>query len=228
MQDWLGADSSALAAMQFSTYENQKLSIIDTPQVVPTACYLRPLPVTLIDFAAHPQPDDTVLCDWKTQTEVNNDKFIIERSQDGDVFDEVAQLKGAGTSYDFNAYEWKDEDPFFGLSYYRLKQVDFNGQASYFPKVAVLLQPDHDEITYRAYPNPATDFFTIDINSVRGVPARLAIANYQGQIVYEKRIAIEEGKSTHTIQCGHLSAGMYIVTAITGQGESFTFKLVKK
>lgn len=228
MQDWLGADSSAIASMNFSAFENQKLALIDTPEVVPVSCYLRPLPVSLVDFTAHAQPNDQVRCEWRTRVEVNNDKFIIERSQDGEVFEDLATLKGAGTSYQFNAYEWTDEDPFFGVSYYRLKQVDFDGQASYYPKVAVLLQPDHDEITYKAYPNPATEFFKIDINSVRAVPAHLSMANNQGQIVFEERMDIEKGKSTHTIQCGHLAEGMYIVTVVTGQGERIGFKLIKK
>lgn len=228
MQDWLGADSSALSAMNFSTWENQKLSLIENTEVVPTACYLRPLPVSLVDFTANPQPEDKVLCEWRTQMEVNNDRFVLERSKDGEEFEEITQIKGAGTSYSFNSYEWVDEEPYLGISYYRLKQIDLDGMASYYPKVAVLLQPDHDEITYRAYPNPATDFFKLDINSVLSSAASLKIANYQGQVIREERLDITAGKSSHTIKCGALAAGMYIVTVATGSGEGFTFKLVKK
>ena len=207
---------------------NQKLPLINTNQIAPQGCYLSPLPVSLLGFEAHAQADGSVLCEWRTRREVNNKTFEVERSKDGETFESMVSIDGAGTSEIYHAYEWLDEVPHRGISYYRLKQIDVDGTFSYQPKVAVHILADHDELTYRAYPNPADDHFNLDLNISQSTQGELKIVNTKGQTLYSKQMDITQGSSTHRIACDTLKTGNYIVQLMTAIGESFAFSLVKK
>ncbi|MFK7970473.1 MAG: DUF1501 domain-containing protein [Bacteroidia bacterium] len=228
LQDWLGADQQSLNLMNFGAFSNQKLPLVDTPEIVPANCYLRPLPVSLLGFDAHPQSDNKVRCEWFTQVESNNKSFIVERSKDGTDFVNVADIAGGGTRTGYKAYEWLDEDPIMGVSYYRLKQVDYSGEVSFYPKVAVFLQEDHDEITTKAYPNPCDTFFNVDVQIAQAGAAMLSVVNAKGQTVMERPLSLTAGKSSHKIACDHLSQGMYIINIATSKGEHSTFRIVKR
>jgi hypothetical protein len=70
---------------------------------------------------------EKVLISWTTETETNNDYFTIERSRDGQSFEPLTKVNGAGTSSIQNSYSWTDNNPLPGISYYRLLDTDFNG-----------------------------------------------------------------------------------------------------
>ena len=90
---------------------------------------LIPLPVTIVAFTAQKLNDHASILEWKTGYEKNNDYFIIERSSDGINFESIGTIKGAGSSASLISYSFTDENPLPGINYYRLKQVDFNGQS---------------------------------------------------------------------------------------------------
>lgn len=85
-----------------------------------------PLPISLLSFTASPQPEYN-LVQWTTATEKNNDLFILERSEDAIVFDEVYNASGAGNSLEPLDYEFRDYCPVPDITYYRLTQVDYDG-----------------------------------------------------------------------------------------------------
>ncbi len=74
---------------------------------------------------------DVVDLFWITESENNNDYFDVERSIDGIDFKKIGTVKGAGNTDHQTQYFTMDEDPFTGVNYYRLKQVDFNGEFEY-------------------------------------------------------------------------------------------------
>lgn len=123
------------------------------------------LPIELNDFSARLTAAQQVRLDWETETELNNDFFLIERSQDGKQWIKVATEPGAGTSYHPLQYSLLDENPLTGLSYYRLKQTDFDGTFSYSDIVSVQLDKKVDlkALKYQVFPNPATDMIFVDI-----------------------------------------------------------------
>ena len=112
-----------------------------------------PLPTRLLYFTAVLTVNQQVLCQWVTATEINNDYFTVEKTQDGINYKSVGNLKGAGNSSMSLYYSMLDESPYSGTSYYRLKQTDYDGQFSYSQLVAVNLK-GLEIITM--YPNPAT------------------------------------------------------------------------
>ncbi len=98
-----------------------------------------PLPIELLYFKATPASGQVVL-EWATATEINNEYFTIERSIDGVNWDVISFETGAGNSnYTLN-YSFTDEFPAEGVSYYRLKQTDFDGKFEYFDPAAVELK----------------------------------------------------------------------------------------
>ena len=95
------------------------------------------LPITLGSFTARLNESGFVDINWTTFSEVNNDFFTIEKSQDGYSFQEHKQVKGAGNSKVPINYSETDKIPFKGISYYRLKQTDFDGKYAYSPIIAI-------------------------------------------------------------------------------------------
>ena len=93
-------------------------------------CPIGPLPVELLSFTAI-RRNDNVQLKWQTASETNNDFFNIERSEDGRHWQTLGKMDGAGNSSETLAYTWTDQSPLRGLSYYRLKQVDFDGRYAY-------------------------------------------------------------------------------------------------
>lgn len=88
------------------------------------------LPVNLISFSAKNISGRTSL-DWTTSSEINNDYFSVERSPDGINFSEIDRIRGAGNSTTLKEYHADDPDPLHGISYYRLRQTDFDGTTNY-------------------------------------------------------------------------------------------------
>ncbi len=89
-----------------------------------------PLPIELTNFNAELIQNEVVL-KWTTASETNNDYFLVERSNDLSNWDAIIEVNGAGNSTEEINYMDYDKRPMSGLSYYRLKQVDYNGEYSY-------------------------------------------------------------------------------------------------
>lgn len=114
-----------------------------------------PLPIKLLSFSAKPNNEDVDL-NWTTATEINNDFFTIERSANGKDFSPIGIKKGAGNSTTVLSYATIDEEPLPGISYYRLKQTDFDGKFSYSNIIAVKFSGDQ-RVVIQAGPIPAND-----------------------------------------------------------------------
>ncbi len=111
------------------------------------------LPIELLDFDAQ-QLGDAVGVSWITASEINNDYFVVERSSNGLLFDEIGTIQGAGNSSETINYGMADRSPLTGISYYRLKQVDFDGAFTYSQIESVSFSSENN--TYVIYPNPTT------------------------------------------------------------------------
>lgn len=97
-----------------------------------------PLPITLLNFDARPNGRVVDLL-WRTASEKDNDHFTVERSTDGMQFADLLRIPGAGNSSQLLEYADVDEQPLSGLSYYRLRQTDFDGTMTWSPIAAVYM-----------------------------------------------------------------------------------------
>lgn len=128
-----------------------------------------PLPVRLLNFDVSAVHAKSVLIDWATGSEVNNNFFLIEKTKDAQTWESVAQVSGHGNSNQGFSYSYMDEYPYSGTSFYRLKQVDYNGNSSFSPvrSVNITALPSPMQV----FPNPSSETFNIispafDINEV--------------------------------------------------------------
>lgn len=94
------------------------------------------LPIELLSFNGTPLAEGNELR-WVTASETNNSHFIVERSVDGVAYESLATVPGAGTTSSPTHYKFLDQDAPGGVSYYRLLQVDLNGDAEYHDVVAI-------------------------------------------------------------------------------------------
>ena len=109
-----------------------------------------PLPIELVSFSGQ-QRESNVLLSWETATEINNDYFTIEKSDDDLEFFELGRIPGAGTSLTSQFYNYLDPTP-GKLNYYRLRQTDFDGTFETSAVIFVIFEAD--KIHGIFYPNP--------------------------------------------------------------------------
>ena len=94
------------------------------------------LPVELTNFTAEIVNDRT-LVSWQTASEINNDYFTVERSADGQYFEGLGTVGGSGNTTNANSYNYTDEYPLSGTSFYRLRQTDYDGKFEIFEPVSL-------------------------------------------------------------------------------------------
>jgi hypothetical protein len=94
------------------------------------------LPIELLSFKAKVK-NDVVVLDWSTISESNNNHFILSKSKDAFNYTDIGIVSGGGNSSEIKTYKFIDEFPYDGLNYYRLSQVDDNGQVQTFDPISV-------------------------------------------------------------------------------------------
>jgi hypothetical protein len=173
-----------------------------------------PLPVELLGFDALCH-GDFVSLEWETATEINNEKFIIERSLDGETFVQIGEVKGAGDSQQQLGYRFLDTD-IQKRAYYRLMQVDFDGKYSY-SNVVMTECTDISDPMFMVYPNP----FKSDLHVVLGnLPEKefvLELYTMEGKIIqnYEGYAPVEGFHKIMNLE--DLPPAMYMIRLISGE-----------
>ncbi|NLR91771.1 T9SS type A sorting domain-containing protein [Flammeovirga agarivorans] len=150
------------------------------------------LPVELTAFTLTANENGTVDLSWETATEINNKHFEIEKSKDAKHWLVIHTEQGAGNSNVSIKYSFTDQNTTVGTSYYRLRQVDFDGQYSYSN---VLLYQNGESSTspLYTYPNPFQDHFVITGDEVEIETLRLF--NTSGkEISFQKNGSIDNMK----------------------------------
>lgn len=170
-----------------------------------------PLPVELKDFQAAVVPDSKVLLSWSTLSERQNDFFTVERTRDGFNWEKVGTVDGAGNSSEVLNYELKDNNPHAGVSYYRLKQTDYDGKETIFEERMVEILSEDD---IRVYPNPAIIGNSFNVSMESGEIKSIQITNAQGRFVNFESAQTSEGLSIAT---GNWAAGWYLILVQAGE-----------
>jgi len=181
-----------------------------------------PLPIELTYFAANSEKEQ-VLISWTTASEKNSDKYSIERSADGIQFDLVKELKAAGNSKKIIEYQYADKKPLPGISYYRLKQSDFDKQFTYSKIVSVNRSNEDGLLTI--YPNPSDGTFTLHLQNRYQQAFLLSLYNANGQFQYSLKGYTNARAEFYFEPLKKLSSGIYTLV-ITTEGEHFTEKLI--
>ena len=178
-------------------------------------CVSAILPVDLNSFEGKIDNSASYLS-WETQTEESNDYFEVQYSTDGREFSTIGMVEGNGTTSEVQNYDYTHKDVRGIDNYYRLKQVDLDGDFAYSD--IIYLQNDRPDTPVAIYPNPAREQLTYD-----GAVATLTFFDIQGRQVMQQ-VANERT----TIDISTLNSGVYTIEILTNTGTKTFEKLIKE
>ncbi|MEM1214687.1 MAG: T9SS type A sorting domain-containing protein [Bacteroidota bacterium] len=180
------------------------------------------LPVELVRFTAE-KVDKTVRLDWETTEEVDNEGFEIQHSTDGARWEMVGFVMGSGNTSAIQAYQYVHVDPVLGDNYYRLRQLDFDGQVTDSPIRVVNFENLASADALTVFPNPTRDVATVTLPREHG-PGRLVVINNTGQIISNYSITTEQIRQQ--LDASMWPAGTYTVQVMLSE-RTLTSRLVK-
>jgi hypothetical protein len=166
------------------------------------------LPVNMSDYDLSIE-NENIAFNWTTETETNNDYFQVQRSKDGLLWETIGLRKGKGNSFTKTRYNFIDEKSIQGISYYRLKQIDFNGDVAITPILSINNVP---EIDFTFYPIPAKDEIIINTNNKKA--DKIEFLDVLGELIPVSYV-LKNGEYVVTIS--DLEKGVY--TAIITIGD---------
>ncbi len=163
-------------------------------------------PVTWLNFDAVKMEQDSYLT-WKTATEINSDKFEVERSYDGALYRSIGEIKAFGSSTSVRSYSFTDKlagknYPAQNL-YYRFKQIDLDGRFAYSP-VRIINFRSLAKIQY--YPNPVISYLTLKTGG-SDIGLKFTLTDQLGRRLMNGTLS----SSSTTINIQHFSAGTYFL-----------------
>ncbi|GAB5524150.1 MAG: hypothetical protein Roseis2KO_20220 [Roseivirga sp.] len=178
------------------------------------------LPITLISFEGEAEQDQVVLR-WTTAAEFQNSFYRIERSANGFDFETIGFVDGAGTTNDLNDYVFIDNDPLQPVNFYRLIDVDINGQQNPSEIVRVSYIADFEKPVL--YPNPVQNGEDIYIK----VPEAAVIENLKLLQVNGVQVPVQvlRERNRAVLKSRYTRQGVYIVSAIIN-GERHRFRFI--
>ncbi len=176
------------------------------------------LPVELAHFEGQ-LIESEVLLNWNTLSEINNEGFHIQRSATGKTWENIGFVQGVGTILESQEYDFTDHEPYQGINYYRLKQVDIDGQFEYSQIVTI----DNSRLNKQSvvlYPNPAKN--TLNIRGLEGQTLdKIEIINVNGQVLQ----ALHHTTQINILQ---LPSGVYFLKITLDDGNVDVQRFIKR
>ncbi|RPD49576.1 T9SS C-terminal target domain-containing protein [Hymenobacter sediminis] len=174
-----------------------------------------PLPVQLVAFTANPM-GSAVQCVWQTAAELNNARFVVERSATGQHFAAIGTVVGKGTTSTGQQYQFTDATPAAGLNYYRLRQIDVDGTEALSGVVVVSMGK---AAVAQVTPNPGAQNFRVLL------PTEASVLQAQVFNILGTQVAVVNPDGSFTLE--RQPAGIYIVRVSTTQGTQ-SIRVVKE
>lgn len=172
------------------------------------------LPVDLVSFSGHADRYNKIKLEWVTASEEQNDYFLIERSFDGTNFEPIGRIEGNGNTNAVSYYSYMDQFPLKGENYYRLRQIDTDGQYEYSSVVLVKMEMDISSPVVIAK-SVSKGRPTIIFNELPKANALIEVFNTSGVNVLNTRLT--EGTNTLELDLSENNPGMYFVRVPVGK-----------
>lgn len=188
-----------------------------SPFTLGSSTSVNPLPVHLLNFSAVAQSSN-IMVKWSTTSEINNDYFSVEKSLDGKNWMAIGDVNGAGNSEALSNYNFVDANPVNGVQYYRLKQVDVNGDFTY-SSIAPVNFSNNSISQLNIFPMPASTSLNIELPGVSEMS--VSIYNANGQKVYDNNSG-----NVLSIDIQNFAAGLYMVE-VKADNQIFSSKFLK-
>lgn len=167
-----------------------------------------PLPVTLTDFSIN--CDQELRIHWTTASEQNSDYFVVEKSRDFDSWSIVATRTAAGNSNQQIQYTVVDDNPWGELSYYRLKQVDFNGFEKVYDPLSAACENKVNKMT--VYSDPLKGVVTVQVSSNQNkTKTQVQVLELTGKIIASHDLVIGGGTKEVYFNSMDFTSGVYVI-----------------
>lgn len=168
------------------------------------------LPVTLTNFGGTFKNGKVFLA-WTTSSELNNDRFVIEKRV-GNNYKYVGSVKGNGTTTEVNTYELVDNTPSAGNNIYRLTQIDLDGNSEVFDPITVTSTAVTD---FAIYPNPSNgNELRVVMNTTDNTNTSIKLFNANGTVILQKNVG--GLASVDVLEGKQLSRGLYYIEVSNG------------
>ena len=213
-----GSTASPLMGFAITSHNNTILSSGTIDGFSETV--INPLAVHYLDFQGQSINNQYIQLTWSTDTEQNNDHFEVERSSDLLHFQTVGNVKGAGNSNTRQNYSSQDNNPVEGINYYRLKQVDIDGNFNYSNTIMVRFG---NHVEPLVFPNPASTYITL-LQGQEQI-SDVAIFDATGKLV--KHVGNPGTASYFVITLTDIAPGVYIIRMKAGLS-TYQQKLIKR
>jgi hypothetical protein len=182
----------------------------------------QPLPVELHSFSANCSGEGNIKLAWVTASENNSSHFVIENSTNGNEWEVAGVLNAAGSSQQILEYEFEFRTH-ANLDYFRLKQVDMDGEVVTYPEISVVCSPSYHGLV--TIPNPSGNEFTMVYDSnVNNSHIEVQLSDIQGRHMYSKRFNVSEGLNFIALNGKDWPSGMYYLKVTSSDG---TVQLVR-
>jgi len=209
--DFTGGDQTLFIADNFSVDKKltfNSVSLTGSKYVAIMNGTVAALPVELLYFEGK-RIGSNVLLEWETMAEINNDYFIVEKSTDGTNWDELLTVNGQGNTSEQTYYSQIDIDGCNGTCYYRLTQVDFDGNSEKFKVVAVSVNEAYNKLEISVSPNPINQTANIAFTAPESGMFSLTVTTQTGQVMYTANTMGDKGNNHISYNAAMLSSGSY-------------------
>lgn len=168
------------------------------------------LPVELTNFIVVKQ-DKSLELQWQTASELNNEKFEIEMSQNGRTFQKIGDVKGNGTTSAQTDYSFPIANPPLGISYYRLKQMDFDGQFAYSDIVSAKFEKTGVSVG-KIFPNPSlSGVVDLNLSAEEAKVIQVAVFDASGKRIIDQTRSLLAGNNQLNFNFSALAKGVYMI-----------------
>jgi hypothetical protein len=209
-----------------ATYTMCDGSTIQVQDDVVVNCLTIMLPVEFL-YVEGEVHDKANVIKWATASETSNDYFEVQRSTDGLHFETIGELQGEGTTLEEQHYFFEDDHPPIGVAYYKIKQVDFNGEFDYSNTIALEREVNFELAS--VFPNPFTDSFHVQFHSIYERSITVNINDPSGRTVIRHAYECRKGVEQFELDTRSLSCGFYLLV-IKDEHDNFLAKekLIRK
>jgi trimeric autotransporter adhesin len=210
----------------FNTTANTAASYASNRFILKITTATGSLPVKMTAFSGT-KDNGTAVIKWTTVTELNNDHFDIQRSADGITYQTIGTVAGAMNSYRSLAYSFIDETPNKGINYYRLNQIDRDGTSTLSNVISLNFAKEIQATTISAWPIPANDYITLELNNEFTTTAHIVIRDVIGKVIYEETILADEAGYNHPISLENFQSGVYFMEVGQNAEKLQSIKFIK-
>jgi len=167
------------------------------------------LPVEMIKFDVRKDNDHNVHLFWETASELNSDYFMVERSENGIDFYSLNKVKSNGTTSQVSRYNSIDKNPFYGMNYYRLRQVDLDGKEAFSE---VLVAKFGIKSAVLLFPNPVLDDINIRLENEFEKEVLIEIFDQSGRLIFSEIFEdVSKYMKLRTVEVNITNRGTYFM-----------------